>query len=263
MYKSYIEAYYECDLPHQKRARELIKMLALKGNEKILDIGCGDGKLTSELADYVPNGSVIGIDNSEQMIEFAKNKFPETRYSNLSFQYGDTKSLDYDNEFDVIVSIACFSIIVNHTPVLLKIHQSLKTSGKVLLNFLGKGKSNAISSVISNLLNSPKWNKQLADKVGYSFYKAGEYSELLKKNGFKPERIELYDQNETYEGKESLIRAIRTEWVSLSSRIPENLYEDFLSDLVETYLKTNPPNNQGLIHKQESWLEIEATKIGE
>ena len=263
MYKSYIEAYYEYDLPHQKRARELIKMLALKKNEKILDIGCGDGKLTSELAHYVPNGSVIGIDNSEQMIEFAKNKFPETRYSNLSFQYADTQSLDNDNEFDVIVSIACLSIIVNHTPVLLKIHQSLKNSGKVLLIFLGKGKYNAISSVISNLLNSQKWHNQLADKVSYGFYDVEEYSELLNKSGFKPERIELCDENITYEGKEALTRAIRTKWVSLSSRIPENLYEDFLSDLVETYLKFNPPNNQGLIHIQESWLEIEATKIGE
>ena len=52
----------------EKWAVELIEKLALDGNEKLLDIGCGDGKITYRLSRILNNGSVIGIDQSESMI---------------------------------------------------------------------------------------------------------------------------------------------------------------------------------------------------
>jgi trans-aconitate 2-methyltransferase len=56
----------------QKWARELIANLNLRGVEDILDLGCGDGKVTAEIARLVRDGSVVGIDNSRQMIDLAK-----------------------------------------------------------------------------------------------------------------------------------------------------------------------------------------------
>src|SRR5215471_1288731 len=53
-------------------ARELIERLHLRGDERILDVGCGDGKVSMELARAVPRGAVVGIDASPQMIEFAR-----------------------------------------------------------------------------------------------------------------------------------------------------------------------------------------------
>ncbi|KAF5431048.1 Cyclopropane fatty-acyl-phospholipid synthase [Candidatus Methanophagaceae archaeon] len=60
--------------------------LALKGNERVFDIGCGDGKVTAEIAKQLPNGSVLGIDKSEEMILFAQENFPSRKYHNLSFE---------------------------------------------------------------------------------------------------------------------------------------------------------------------------------
>jgi ubiquinone/menaquinone biosynthesis C-methylase UbiE len=59
----------------QKWGRELISKLSLKENDTVLDIGCGDGKITAEIAEQVPAGSVKGIDNSESMIKLASEKF--------------------------------------------------------------------------------------------------------------------------------------------------------------------------------------------
>jgi trans-aconitate 2-methyltransferase len=53
----------------QQWARELIGMLSLKGGEDVLDLGCGDGKVTAEIAEALPNGTVIGVDNSESIFE--------------------------------------------------------------------------------------------------------------------------------------------------------------------------------------------------
>jgi len=72
-------------------ARELLGKLGLRGNEDNLDLGCGDGKVTAELAALVPNGSVHDVDNSPQMIELARATFPAASHLNLSFQLLDVR----------------------------------------------------------------------------------------------------------------------------------------------------------------------------
>jgi len=57
-------------------AREVIARLHLQGQEHILDVGCGDGKITAELARAVPHGRVLGVDASPEMIAFAQKTFP-------------------------------------------------------------------------------------------------------------------------------------------------------------------------------------------
>ena len=78
----------------------LIDDLDLKGDERILDIGCGNGKVTAHLASLVPDGSVMGIDLSREMISFAANKYIPEEHPNLSFQIGDASYLGFQEEFD-------------------------------------------------------------------------------------------------------------------------------------------------------------------
>ena len=68
-------AYAANSAVQQSWARELIAKLKLRGDEHILDVGCGDGKVTAELAAAVPRGLVVGIDASAEMISFARKTF--------------------------------------------------------------------------------------------------------------------------------------------------------------------------------------------
>jgi trans-aconitate methyltransferase len=74
-------------------ARELIAQLHLRGDERILDVGCGDGKVTAELARALPKGSVTGIDVSPEMIAFALKTFPAKRNPNLEFHLMDAREI--------------------------------------------------------------------------------------------------------------------------------------------------------------------------
>jgi trans-aconitate methyltransferase len=74
-------------------ARELIAQLHLRGDEQVLDVGCGDGKVTAEIAQAVPRGSVIGVDASPQMIEFAQKTFPSGKIPNLEFHVMDAREI--------------------------------------------------------------------------------------------------------------------------------------------------------------------------
>jgi trans-aconitate 2-methyltransferase len=90
----------------QTWARELIAKLDLRGGEHILDVGCGDGKVTAEIARAVPRGSVTGVDASSQMIAFAKKTFPAKKFPNLKFQVMDARKIKFARQFDVIFSNA-------------------------------------------------------------------------------------------------------------------------------------------------------------
>ena len=76
-------------------AQELINKLNLKGDEEILDIGCGDGKITAEIASHLTSGNILGIDSSHEMIELAKKKYPDHIYKNVQFSVGDASNLSF------------------------------------------------------------------------------------------------------------------------------------------------------------------------
>src|SRR4030042_3323491 len=100
------EDYRQHSKGQQKWARELIIRLKLKGTEEILDMGCGDGKVTAEIASYVPIGSVVGINNSTSMIELAKKNYPTGEHPNLSFILMDAANLIFHEKFDIVFSNA-------------------------------------------------------------------------------------------------------------------------------------------------------------
>jgi trans-aconitate 2-methyltransferase len=205
----------------------------------------------------VENGKVLGIDSCNSMLEFAKNKFPSSIYSNLDFQYGNAQDFNFNSQFDLIVSFDCLHSMLNHFPILLNIHRSLKDNGKIVLGFRGKDQ---LTAIIDNSINSRKWKPRLENKVEYNFCETEIYSSLLRKSGFKPQKIEIHKSIVTHYEKMGLLKQIKNQWFSLSSRLRMDLYEEFVNDLVEVYLQLNPPDRNGIIDLQEAWLEIEATK---
>ena len=78
--------YYRRSSLQEAMAQEVLALLDLKGSERILDVGCGDGKITAEIAGRVPRGSVLGVDPSADMIAFASSRFGPPAYPNLRFE---------------------------------------------------------------------------------------------------------------------------------------------------------------------------------
>ena len=106
--------YQKASKHQQEWGNSLISELTLNGNEVILDLGCGDGRITEQLALLVPDGKVVGIDASIGMIETAMQRARD----NLTFIQLDINSLDYHNTFDVIFSNAALHWIKDHKKTL-------------------------------------------------------------------------------------------------------------------------------------------------
>jgi trans-aconitate methyltransferase len=246
--------------PQQQWARDAIRALKLTGDERVLDIGCGDGKVTAELAAHVPEGSVLGIDSSETMIEFALRQFPQAFFPNLQFRGGDATRLTYSHEFDLVVSFASLHWISDHLAVLAGIKRALKPSGRTLLQFGGQGNAALISDVANELTADRRWKGYF---VGFTypwfFYSVEEYQAFIARVGLLPERVELIPKDMVHGGKEALKGWIRTVFLPYTGRLPEALREDFVEQIADTYIERRPPDENGRIHVQMVRLEVQAT----
>lgn len=241
-------------------AQGMIESLDLNGDERILDIGCGDGKVTAELAVRVPRGCVLGIDTSSEMIEFARGRFPPARIPNLSFRLGDATRLSFDDDFDLVVSFSCLHWVRDHIAVLNGVRRSLKSGGRVVLQFGGKGNAKSVLDASADVIARSQWSPYF-EGFGYvwAFCSPEEYAALLCQVGLVPQRIELVPKDMVYEGTRGLKGWMRTTWLPYIERVPETLQDKFVAEIVRRYVEQRPLDSKGQIHVQMMRLEVEAT----
>ena len=120
-------------------AREMIGKLNLRGSESVLDIGCGDGKVTALIASSLTGGSVTGMDSSASMIALAQKRFPSSLYPNLSFVQADASMLSFTDQFELAFSNAALHWIPDQASVLLGVRAALKSSGGSSSRWVARG----------------------------------------------------------------------------------------------------------------------------
>lgn len=241
-------------------ARELIAKLNLIGDENVLDIGCGDGKVTAEIAAQVPEGSVLGIDNSAAMIDLACRQFPSKANKNLSFRVEDARDLPFTDQFDVVFSNAVLHWIIDHKSVLTGISLALKTGGRFLLQMGGKGNAAELVVVLEQMMRENRWQSYFKDfKFPYGFYGPEEYQKWMKIVDLQPVRSELIPKDMAHD-PEGLAGWIRTTWLPYTQRVPEEKREVLIQELMERYINKHPADQDGKVHVGMVRLEVEGKK---
>lgn len=209
--------YEQHSSPQHQWALDLISTLTFAGDEHVLDIGCGDGKISAELAARVPNGSVLGIDAAHTMIQFAQDRFPLSRFPNLRFRYGDATHLAFCHEFDLVVSFAALHWVHDHRAVLQGVKRALKPDGRVVFQFGGEGNAATLVAVTHELTMHERWRRYF---IGFTFpwvfYGIGPYRDLINEVDLSAKRIELVPKDMTFKGEDALKGWISPRFSSLS-----------------------------------------------
>jgi trans-aconitate 2-methyltransferase len=243
-------------------AKELLQKLKLKTHENVLDLGCGDGKITAEIANLIIDGSAVGVDSSESMINLARAKYPPKKYKNLSFMIMDAKRLMFDEKFDVVFSNAVLHWVDDHSEVLEGINRSLKPGGRFLIQTGGTGNAAAAFETVKKMASLDDWLPYLKDAESpYNFLSDKDYERLIPEKGFKPLRIELLKKDMIHDGIEGLKGFIRTTWLPFTTRIPEEKREQFIAETADHFISQYPMDNEGKVHIGMVRLEAEAVKI--
>lgn len=242
-------------------ARELLVKLKLSGAEKVLDLGCGDGKISAEIARLVPRGEVVGIDNSIAMVELAAGRHISPRYPNLSFSLMDVRRLSFTEYFDVIFSNAALHWVMDHQPVLEGIYRSLKPGGRILLQMGGKGNGASVLDALDEMIARSEWQPYFENfGFPYGFLATGEYRSMLSQAGFTSVRAELIPKDMVHNSISDFQGWIRTTWLPYTERVPEENRERFIQELSARYIDRVPLDDEGRTHVGMVRLEAAAEK---
>lgn len=251
--------YHRTSLEQQRWGFELLGKVPLKGDERVLDLGCGEGTITAEISRRVPKGSVLGIDKSEDRIRIARKHFPVEAFPNLRFEIGDARDLAFEGEFDTIFSNAVLHWIKDQTSLLRRIKKSLTHGGTMFAQMGGKGNAAGILAVVEGIITSKKWFPYFRDfSAPYTFYTISEYGALLKAAGFRIRRIEEFPRTMVHPGKDGLASWISTTWRYYTDRVPEGLRSAFVEEISDAYISHQHLNSNDTIPVAMMRIEVEA-----
>src|SRR5947209_12163955 len=192
--------------------RELLQVLAPQPGDRILDVGCGTGRLTAEIASY--GAEVVGIDYSPTMISQARANYPILR-----FDTEDACNMPYHGEFDAVFSNAALHWMQPAEEAAAAMSRALKTGGRLVAELGGRGN---IQILVHSAYQALK-QLGIADPERYNpwyFPSVGEYATLLERKGLEVTLAALFDRATPLEGGASGLR----DWFAMfGSRLTEGL----------------------------------------
>lgn len=238
----------------QSHAERLIASLSLNGDERILDLGCGDGKISALLAEKVPRGHVLGIDPSESML---KEAYTFLNQGNLTFAKGNAESFLSQYPLDHIVSIHVMHWVKDQQTALSNLYRNLKPGGQIHLLFAPSKEGLPYHTALKKTLLS--WEHKFQGFVDPKYnFDMETYRKLLVEAGFHIDAIH-YIYHESIHPTANFLKAWMFQWSQHRKFLPEEEQHAFMDQLVEEYLRASNQSKEPLIWG-EYVLFIEATK---
>ena len=171
---------------------------------KILDIGCGDGKITADIAKFIPEGSVWGIDVSKPMLDWAKKQYHPLEYPNLIFQEGNFFNLGVPESFDWVVSFCALQHCSDQKKALNEISNLLKPNGKVLILVPAMNNRNWNQARVK-VQTMPKWAPYWQGFSPRKFLSVDQYKDLFREAGFQIVKIENIQTMDPFVDREEIL----------------------------------------------------------
>ena len=167
-----------------KYGEGVLELLAPKPGERILDVGCGTGHLTSQIAQA---GAVVtGLDSSGEMIATAQAAYPT-----IQFVVADASDFSFEQPFDAVFSNAALHWVHDAEEAIVCMSRALRPGGRFIVEFGGKGNVKHIYSALEQAI----WDLAgIRVSAANYFPSIGEYASLLEKHGIQAADARLFDR---------------------------------------------------------------------
>lgn len=198
-----------------KHGRGVVELLAPQPGERILDLGCGTGHLTNQIASA--GAEVTGIDKSQSMIEEARRLYP-----NLRFEIGDASNFHFDQSFDAVFSNAAIHWMKDQPGVARCVWNALKPAGRFVAEFGGKGNISALRTALTEAVEAAG-EKINSEPFARYYPSIGEYATLLEAQGFRMTFATHFDRpTKLDEGEKGLNNWLLTFTDNVIESLPAN-----------------------------------------
>ena len=171
----------------------LLEILKPQAGERVLDVGCGTGQLTYEIAQS--GAAVLGIDSSPEMIAQARQNYPK-----LAFRLVDAASFRAEEPFDAVFSNAALHWMKPPEPVVTAIAAALRVEGRFVAELGGKGNIAAVMEALDLVLG----RERVGELNPWYYPSVGEYASLLEKHGLAVSSAALFPRPTAIPGEGGL-----------------------------------------------------------
>jgi trans-aconitate 2-methyltransferase len=175
------QTYDEVSDPQFEWGVEVLERLELRGDETVVDAGCGSGRVTEQLLERLPSGRVIAVDGSEAMVAKAKERLGDR----AEYLVVDLVELQLPEPVDMVFSTATFHWIADHDRLFRQMRRVLRPGGRLVAQSGGKGNVDRHTEAIAAVAADPEYGQHLTQAKGlWNFASPEEAEPRLDAAGF-------------------------------------------------------------------------------
>lgn len=227
------ETYDRVADPQKEWAREVLERLDLRGDETVLDAGCGSGSVTRLLLERLPRGRVIGVDASPSMIERSRASLGDD--DRVELISGDLAELELPEQVDAVFSNATLHWIIDHERLFARLFAALRPGGALEAQCGGEGNIAEWERAINATEGDERFAAYLRGmRATYNFASVGDTEMRLARAGFEVERVWLEEKLVVPPDPATFVRTVVL--VKHIDRLPPELRDQ----LVDTVLGSMP-----------------------
>ena len=169
--------------PLVEMAEPVLDRLALAGDERVLDAGCGSGRVTRMLLERLPRGHVVAVDQSLSMVEHAREALADS--GRTTVLQSDLTELTLDEPVDAVFSSAVFHWVADHERLFARMHDALRGGGRLVAQCGGEGNVARFHAAAAEVAAQPPYVEHLKGWRGpWNFAGPEETARRLEKAGF-------------------------------------------------------------------------------
>jgi trans-aconitate 2-methyltransferase len=215
--------------PQEEWGREVLARLELRGDETVLDAGCGSGRVTRLLLDRLRNGRVIGVDASPSMIERAREAFAGDQ--RVELMVADLGELELGDPVDAIFSNATFHWILDHARLFARLFAALRPGGPIEAQCGGEGNVAEWTRAIEAAEGDERFSAYLrGTPAAYNFASVGDTELRLKRAGFDVQRVWLEHKTVTPREPREFVRSMGL--AKQLDRLPPELHDEYVDAIL-------------------------------
>ncbi len=222
------ETYDQVSDPQFAWGMEVLGRQELSGAEDAIDAGCGSGRVTAELAERLPRGSVLAVDASRAMIEKARERLGER----ASYLVADLVELRLERAADLVFSTATFHWVPDHELLFERLRAALRPGGRLVAQCGGRGNIAEHVGAVEEVMALPEFAPHFTDKPRLWNYAGPEETESrLRDAGFAEARCWL--EPRPVQPADPLRFTMTATLGAHLDRLPESLRRSFAEAVIE------------------------------
>lgn len=222
------ETYDSVSDPQFSWGMEVLERLELRGDEAVLDAGCGSGRVSEQLLQRIPGGRLLAVDGSEAMIAKARERLG----GRVSYLVADLVELEVAEPADLVFSTATFHWIRDHDTLFRRLHAALRPGGRLVAQCGGQRNVAEHTVAIASVGARPEFAPHLTEMTGmWNFAGPDETEERLRTAGFSEARCWLQPKPVTPADPLAFISTVTLG--PILDQLPEDMRRPFAEAVLE------------------------------